>query len=152
MDEEEGDAKTILLLLLLKNLMTEYGLQFYITSEMNKSENHEIARVIDIDNFVVGTQITSLIMTQISQRKDIWDVFSELVDNEGAEIYLRDADYYLDTTQPGNFFAAQAAAAQKNSILLGYQLYEDDRCVTNPVKDELIDYSKIRKFIVLANQ
>lgn len=149
---EEADARTLLLLLILKDIIDKTGSHFFnITSEMRLSENQKIAQVTGVDNFVVGTNITSLILSQVSQIKELWNIFSEIIEDRGAEIYVRDASYYLDIQQPVNFFTAQMAVARKKSILLGYQTKDNHLCVTNPNKVAIIDFSEVQKLIVLAD-
>ena len=40
---------------------------FNITSEMNSAENQRLLRVTKVNDFIVGSSITNLIMSQISE-------------------------------------------------------------------------------------
>jgi hypothetical protein len=62
--------------------------RFAITCEIRKSSNQKLAAVIGSDNYIVSSNITSLLATQVSENRDLKIVFDEaqrgsrLVDNE----------------------------------------------------------------------
>ena len=57
--------------------------------------NRALAEVTRADDFIVGDQLVSLLLTQISENKALNAVFSDLFDPEGSEIYLKPAKDYV---------------------------------------------------------
>jgi hypothetical protein len=96
-------------------------------------------------------------MAQVSENSDLYAVFADIFDPEGAEIYLKPAGMYIKTDKPVNFYTVVEAARRRGHIALGY------RCVaeagnkeksygvhTNPKKSELVQFSPDDKIIVIA--
>ena len=66
---------------------------------MLDDRNRVLASVADVDDVVVSGEIVSLLVTQLSEDQRLEPVFKELLGNEGSEIYLRPAEWYV---QPGD--------------------------------------------------
>ena len=75
------------------------GLETPVVSEMLDDRNRALASVADVDDVVVSGEIVSLLVTQLSEDLRLEAVFRELLDNDGSEIYLRPASWYV---QPGD--------------------------------------------------
>ena len=60
-----------------------------IVSEMLDDRNRELAQVTEVDDVIVSDRILSLVIAQISENARLEAVFGELLDADGAEMYLR---------------------------------------------------------------
>lgn len=149
---EEEDSKTLLLLLHIRNIAKNHNYDFSLTSEMQTSENEELASVTEVNDFVISSKITSIILTQISYERALKQIFEELLEERGSEIYLRPAFQYVKLGVEMDTYTAGAATALKNEILLGYRIQKDSKfeIVTNPEKSEKFTFGKDDYFIVLA--
>lgn len=153
-DTESDDARTLLLLLQLRALAREKNMNFSVTSEMNRVENQELAQITEVRDFVISSNITSLMITQISQERDLRGIFEELLTEEGSELYMRAAGDYVKLGEPVDMYTAGAAAALKNQVLVGYRRKRQDELlydiVTNPKKDSVVTFEAEDRFIVLS--
>ena len=58
--------------------------------------NRELAEVTRADDFIVSDQLISLMLTQISENRELDAVFADLFDPDGSEIYLKPAGDYVE--------------------------------------------------------
>ncbi len=149
---EQSDADTLLQLIFLKDIAIRKNLDFSITSELMKSANQRLASQIREEDFIIGSNIINLIMTQVSENRELANVFSELLQEEGSEIYFRPAEDYVKLGEPVNFYTVSASAALKSEVAVGYRREEGKRVevITNPKKEEEVIYKEGDHIIVLA--
>ncbi len=157
MDEEEAekkDAKILLILLQLKYLSESRGIKMKVTSEMLRVENQELAEIAEVNDFVISSNITSLIVTQICQERKLKPVFEELLREEGSEIYVRPARNYIKTGQKTDIYTASEAAARQREVLIGYRKTDaatgNIEIVTNPPKSTEVLFGEDDAFVVIA--
>ena len=120
-DDDSSDAKTMLLLLLLKSIGEQMDCDFNVTSEMRLAENQRLVMDANVSDFVVGSTIRSLLLTQISQNKDIYAVFQDMLDEEGSELYFRPVQHYIDAGRRISCHAMTELLAIRGEIFLGYK-------------------------------
>jgi voltage-gated potassium channel Kch len=120
-NDEEADGKMMMLLLLLKEIAHNMGRDFNITSEMQSAENQKLVIDANVSDFVVGSTVKALLLTQMSQKREIYKVFCELLEEEGSELYFHPADRYV---RPGTSISVRvltAIAAERREIFVGYK-------------------------------
>ena len=156
---EEADAKTLLALLHLRNIAEEQDHEYSITSEMLDIRNHRLAQVASADDFIVSHNLVSLLLSQISENRELSQVFSELFCSEGSEIYLRPAEDYLEPGKTVDFYTVVESAKRRNEVAIGYRLDEFSRdskrafgVRINPDKSNMITLGPKDKIIVLAER
>ena len=91
LDAQRADARTLVTLLHLRDIADRRDASFSIVSEMLDERNRQLAEVTRVDDVIVSDKIISLMLTQISETRELSQVFSELFAAEGSEIYLRPA-------------------------------------------------------------
>lgn len=149
---EKSDADTLLQLIFLKDIAIRKDLDFTITSELMKSGNQRLASQIREEDFIIGSNIINLIMTQVSENRELANVFAELLQEEGSEIYFRPAEDYVKLGEPVNFYTVSASAALKSEVAVGYRKENGSGfdVITNPKKEEEVIYAAGDYIIVLA--
>lgn len=118
-DEETEDERIIRTLLYLREYRAQNGLDFSITSEMMLMQNKELAAATEPDDFIIGRQLSALLMAQIAKNRDLAALFDILLSNEGFEIYLKPASRYVPTDQPIDLVSASEAVAEKDEVFIG---------------------------------
>ena len=153
-EAERKDEKILMTLLQLKHLSNEKGITIFVTSEMLRVENHELAQITEVNDFVVSNNLTSLMLCQICQTRELKEIFDELLSEEGSEIYVRPAANYIKLDRPVSIYTAGMATALNREVLIGYRKYDPETntmdIVTNPPKTDLIEWSEHDSFIVIA--
>lgn len=157
MDIQESDAKTLICLLHLRNISEKTGKNFSIVSEMLDIRNRELAEVAKADDFIVSDKLLSLILTQLSENREMKKVYDILFDADGSEIYLKDAKYYVKLNTEIDFYTVLESAARQGQIAIGYRKMKDSWDASNfygvkinPKKSNKITFSEEDKIIVLA--
>lgn len=154
---QSSDARTLVCLLHLRNIGERFNKDMSIVSEMRDLRNREIGIVAKADDFIVGENISSLILSQISENKELKSVFDVLFDSDGSEIYLKPISQYWSEGEEVNFYDLAARALQYNETAIGYRIMgkkdsvdENFGVKLNPMKDQKIALSKDDFLVVLA--
>ena len=159
LDIQSADARTLITLLHLRDIADKDATPFSIVSEMLDLRNRELAEVTRVDDFIVSDHLISLMMSQLSENGDLFDVFTDLFDPDGSEIYLKPASDYVEIGQPVNFYTVVQAASQRGEVAIGYRIsseqHDSDKGYgvrTNPKKSVEVTFSTQDKVIVLAEE
>jgi voltage-gated potassium channel Kch len=158
LDPQQADAKTLITLLHLRDMSDRAGKPLSIVSEMLDNRNRELAEVTKADDFIVSDKLVSLMLSQISENKQLADVFRFLFSSEGSEIYLRPITDYVKADTVVNFYTVLESARKRGETAIGYRVsanaYEASLSYgvkVNPKKSEKITFSAEDKVIVLAD-
>ena len=156
-DPQEADARTIITLLHLRDMSDKSGQPLAIVSEMLDIKNRQLAQVTRADDFVVSDNLLSLMLSQISENAELSEVFQDLFDPEGSEIYLKPAEEYVRMSTPLNFYTVVEAARRRNQIAIGYRLQNEAYDASksfgvriNPPKSLQTTYALDDRIIVLS--
>lgn len=151
-DMESADAKTLLLLIQLRDIESKWKREFNITSEMCSVSNQKLAKVANVNDFVVGSTITNLIITQVAENRKLALLFEDLLDADGSELYMKKASRYVKTGVETDFYTITEIAKERGEIAVGYKKVAEDgiRVVTNPKKSERISFQEEDYLIVIA--
>lgn len=151
---EESDQKIILLLLLIRSILAKHNWNVSITSEMNLVENQKLMQIANVNDFVIGSTITSLITTQVSENRNLLDVFVNMLVSDGSEFYMKPAQYYVKLNEEVDYFILTEIAKEKNEILVGIKRVHQgqNEIILNPVKSEKVTLTETDYLIVLAEE
>ncbi len=154
---QDADAKTLVTLLHLRDMEERDETPFSIVSEMLDLRNRELANAAKVDDFIVSEQLVSLMMSQFSENAELFEVFTDILDPEGAEIYLKPVGDYVATGSPVNFYTVTEAAKRRGETALGYRITSQAAEAaqsyginTNPNKAAMSSFAAEDKIIVIA--
>lgn len=157
MDIQESDAKTLICLLHLRAMSEKAGKDFSIVSEMLDIRNRDLGVVAKADDFIVSDNLISLMLSQLSENKDLKKVYDILFEADGSEIYLKPVSRYVKTGEDMSFYTVLESAAELNEIAFGYRISSESSnsdehfgVKINPNKNETINFSPEDYIIVLA--
>lgn len=152
---QEADARTMITLLHLREMAKRCDHTFSIVSEMLDIRNRNLAEVTGADDFIVSERIVGLLMAQVAENKALNAVFADLLNKEGAEIYLKPARDYVTLDEPVTFYTVVEAARQRGESAFGYRLARgrgdaSHGVVVNPHKRNAVQFEAGDMIIVLA--
>ena len=157
LDPQRADARTLITLLHLRDIEAQLGDRFSIVSEMLDDRNRELAEVTKADDFIVSDKLISLLLAQISENKHLSDVFTDVFDPEGSEIYVKPASDYVRPGVEVDFYTVVEAARRRGHVAFGYRLQahagdpeKSYGVVVNPRKSSTVTFSPADRIIVLA--
>lgn len=159
LEQQEADAKTLVTLLHLRDIAEEDETPFSIVSEMLDLRNRELAEATQVDDFIVSEHLISLMMSQLSEDAELFDVFTDIFDPEGSEIYLKPASDYVALGESVNFYTVAEAAKRRGETAIGYRLVAEAKdpekgygVHTNPKKSAQVVFAATDKVIVIAEE
>ncbi|MEO6061008.1 MAG: potassium transporter TrkA, partial [Thermoflexales bacterium] len=154
---QQADARALITLLHLRDIAEKTGAACSITTEMLDVRDRDLADVTRADDFVISDKLTSLMLAQLSENRDLGIVFRNLFTVEGSELYLKPAGDYVALGEAVTFYTVAEAAARRSEVALGYRIiaHAEDAAreygvVINPRKGELITFETRDKIVVLA--
>lgn len=122
---EEIDSQTIYTLLLLRDLQQKVskGNKTKLITELLNPANQELIQIARVNDFVISNQLISMILAQVSQQKHLYEVYDDLFNAEGSEVYLKPVSLYLSKLPAEITFADLILlAAQRSEIAFGYRI------------------------------
>jgi voltage-gated potassium channel Kch len=157
LDAQAADARTLVTLLHLRDIADKGGVDLSVVSEMLDMRNRELAEVTRADDFIVSDKLVSLMLSQLSENKELGAVFADLFDPAGSEIYLKPAERYVALGVPVTFHTVVASARRRSEVAIGYRVKAlaaraaDQYGVrVNPAKSDPVTFAEGDKIIVLA--
>lgn len=150
-DTQKSDSGTLALLMRLRDIKEKKKYDFNITSQILDVKNRELAQVANVNDFVVSSDIVSLMLTQISQNRDLTLVFEDLLDVEGSEIYLKPASLYVELDTLTSLGEIVCNAANRNEVFIGYKKYLSNSKI-NPLKSERMTFKEEDRIIVISEE
>ena len=155
--QQEADARTLITLLHLRDISEKGNYDFRVVSEMLDVRNRELAEVTKADDFIVSNKLTSLMLSQVAENKELNAIFTDMFDPDGSEIYLKPAGDYVELGKPVNFYTIVEAARSRGHTAFGYRLAADaedhDKAygvVVNPDKSTKIAFTANDRIVVAA--
>lgn len=154
---QAADARTLVTLLHVRDILSRMDSFTPVVSEMLDDRNRVLAQVAHVDDVVVSGEIVSLLVTQLSEDRRLEAVFGQLLGEEGSEIYLRPAEWYVKPGRAVSYATVIAGAAARGETAIGYKsetLAGDDVAgfgvVVNPAKSRTFDVVPGDRVVVLA--
>ncbi len=147
---EQADALTLLMLLTLHKARATGAVSTRVVAEMRDRANVAIARTIEVDDFIVSDELSSLMLAQVSERRELDAVFRDLFDASGSVLTLRPASMYAGPDET-SWAATVTAAAQRGESAIGYRL-GDSAAVVNPAKTTRLVLGTHDRVLVLARR
>ncbi len=149
-DAEEADAKTVITVLLLRDMFRPLGERKpRIISEILDPRTKDLLEQDYGADFVVSSEITSMLMAQISERRELNAVFADLFDSDGNEVYLKRAECFAMLGRTTSWLSVQKAARERREVALGYMKL-GQKPLINPPQLESIVFGDEDRVIVLA--
>jgi len=152
-EEEDSDARNVMLLLKLRAIKEDLVRDFTITAEMCRDDNRYLIKTEDFTEFIVSSNMAAMVLAQISSNPDIYDTFHELLSNAGNEFHLKSA------TVLSNCIGVERTVAElrrelihKHCILVGYIVDNEGTPATilNPHISETVTLCPNDKLIVIG--
>ncbi|XP_074578183.1 putative ion channel POLLUX isoform X2 [Curcuma longa] len=123
-----------------------------IISEILDSRTRNLVSVSRISDYVLSNELVSMALAMVAEDKQINRVLEELFAEEGNEMCIRPAEYYLYEQEELSFYDIMVRARQRKEIVIGYRLASTDQAIINPEnKSEIRTWSLDDVFIVISN-
>lgn len=151
-DPETSDSQTLVRLILLRDISDKTGIHFSITTEMRSADNQRLAAQARVDDFVIGSNFASLLVSQISENPDLEPVITDLLDESGSELYMKPVTDYVALGTPVSGYTLTESAARKGEIFVGYRHRDIPNApvLVNPRKEKFVTFGPDDQIVVIA--
>ncbi|KAL2485341.1 putative ion channel POLLUX [Abeliophyllum distichum] len=124
-----------------------------IISEILDPRTKNLLSMSKISDYVLSNELVSMALAMVAEDRQINDILEELFAEEGNEMHIRGADFYLEDGEELSFYEVLLRARQRREIVIGYRLADTERAVMNPpAKNERRAWSLNDVFIVIAEK
>lgn len=149
-EPDEADARTVMTVLLLRDLFKRLGdKKPRIISEILDPRTKDLLEQDYGADFVVSAEMTSMLLAQVSERRELNAVFADLFDSDGNEVYLKRAACYALLAHTTSWLSVQRVALDRGEIAIGYQKL-GQRPQLNPKQTESLILAEEDRIIVIA--
>jgi hypothetical protein len=150
LEADAADATTVITVLLLRDLFGHLGERKpRIISEILDPRTKDLLEQDYGADFVVSSEMTSMLLAQVSQRRELNAVFADLFDADGNEIYLKRAACFALVGHPTPWLAVQKVARERGEVAIGY-FKRQAAPVINPRQNEVLVLDEDDRVIVIA--
>ncbi|KAK4438355.1 putative ion channel SYM8 [Sesamum alatum] len=104
-----------------------------IISEILDSRTRNLVSVTRISDYVLSNELVSMALAMVAEDKQINRVLEELFAEEGNELCIKPAEFYLYDQEELCFYDIMIRGRQRKEIVIGYRLTTAERAVINPV-------------------
>jgi Trk K+ transport system NAD-binding subunit len=137
--EDEADAHTVITVLLLRALFAPYGeVKPRIISEILDPRTKDLIERDYGADFVVSSEMTSMLLAQVSERRELNAVFADLFDADGNEVYLKRAECYATVGQSSPWLTVQKVARARGEVAIGYMKARGNPLINPPQKESVL--------------
>ncbi|XP_047962682.1 probable ion channel POLLUX isoform X1 [Salvia hispanica] len=103
-----------------------------IISEILDSRTRNLVSVTRISDYVLSNELVSMALAMVAEDKQINRVLEELFAEEGNEMCIKPAEFYLYDQEELCFYEIMIRGRQRQEIIIGYRLATEEQAVINP--------------------
>jgi len=155
---QEADALTLMTFTHIKSHRDTNQLNYTICCELLDPKNQRLIEGTRDDEFITGEELIAMYLVQLSENKYLTEVYTDLLDDSGAEFYLRSAGTYLNNLDSEVTFGELVnEGLKRNEIVIGIhdRKYIDDitsfKSILSPDKLSKFKLGPEDKILVIAN-
>jgi hypothetical protein len=130
LDARQVDSENIVSLLLLRSIFNEYGQlksNTKLITEILDSQNYPLVARAGVKDVIISNRLVSMIVAQISESKKIKNVYDDIFQEEGSEIYLKPVSLYFNQFPADVSFADLISIAQARAeVCIGLKIKDDE--------------------------
>jgi Trk K+ transport system NAD-binding subunit len=155
---QEADSLTLMTFTHIKSHRDANQSSYNICCELLDPKNKRLIDGNRDDEFITGEELIAMYLVQLSENKYLKEVYTDLLDDSGAEFYLRSASTYLNNFDSEVTFGELVnEGLKRNEIVIGIhdRKYIDDitsfQSILSPNKFSKFKLGPEDKILVIAN-
>ncbi|XP_076956342.1 putative ion channel POLLUX [Bidens hawaiensis] len=122
-----------------------------IISEILDSRTRNLVSVTKISDYVLSNELVSMALAMVAEDKQINRVLEELFAEEGNEMCIKPAEFYVYDQEEVCFYDIMIRGRERHEVVIGYRLATAERAIINPVdKGKPVKWAVDDVFVVIA--
>ncbi|KAI4296191.1 hypothetical protein L6164_036168 [Bauhinia variegata] len=123
-----------------------------IISEILDSGTRNLVSVSRISDYVLSNELVSMALAMVAEDKQINRVLEELFAEEGNEMCIKPAEFYVFDQEELCFYDIMVRGRERREIVIGYRLGNQERAIINPPEKSVPrKWSLDDVFVVIAS-
>ena len=150
-DKEDADTYALLVLLKLADLKERNDYKYNITCQLHLESSFDVAPKKNGIDYLIGSNVASLLLAQVSQNPELDQIFDELLSRDGDDLYSKPIkSFNLGTEHDYSFRALKQIVLSYKYTFLGY--IHEDQTILNPKLDDRINFDPDDRLIVMGEE